>query len=141
MKILLLEDDRTLHQSLKAYLEIESFEVSSAFCAADVYDLTFENAFDLYLFDVSLLGESGFDILKALREAGDTTPTIYITALTDIASMTQGFNAGADDYIKKPFDPEELVLRIKSRYLKETLITYKDIGNFHIILNKLKAKR
>lgn len=128
MKIVLLEDNRTLHESLKAYLQMEKFEVSSAFCADDVYDLTFEKRFDLYIFDVNLLGENGFEVLKALRDAGDKTPTIYITALTDISSMKQGFNAGADDYIKKPFDPEELVLRIKSRYLQETLIGYKDIS-------------
>ncbi|CAA6803809.1 MAG: DNA-binding response regulator CiaR [uncultured Sulfurovum sp.] len=128
MKILLLEDDKTLHESLKAYLKMEKFEVLSAFCAADVYALTFENSFDLYLFDVSLLGESGFDVLKALREAGDKTPAIYITALIDISSMTKGFNAGADDYIKKPFDPEELVLRIKSRYLINNFLSYKNLS-------------
>ncbi len=128
MKIVLLEDNRTLHESLKAYLQMEKFEVSSAFCADDVYDLTFEKRFDLYIFDVNLLGENGFEVLKALRDAGDKTPTIYITALTDISSMKQGFNAGADDYIKNPFDREELVIRIKSGYLKETLIGYKDIS-------------
>ena len=128
MKILLLEDDKTLHHSLKAYLEMEAFEVASAFDAHDAYELSYESTFNLYIFDVNLFGEeSGFDVLKALRDSGDKTPTIYITALTDISSMTEGFNAGADDYIKKPFDPEELVLRIKSRYLVDNLLHYKDI--------------
>ena len=128
MKILLLEDDKTLHHSLKAYLEMEAFEVASAFDAHDAYELSYESNFDLYIFDVNLFGEeSGFDVLKALRDSGDKTPTIYITALTDIRSMTEGFNAGADDYIKKPFDPEELVLRIKRRYLVDNRIHYKDI--------------
>ena len=128
MKILLLEDDKTLHNSLKAYLEMEAFEVESAFNAQEAYDLTYKSTFDLYIFDVNLFGEeSGFDVLKALRDAGDKTPTIYITALRDIGSMTEGFNAGADDYIKKPFDPEELVLRIKSRYLVDNLVHYKHI--------------
>jgi DNA-binding response OmpR family regulator len=128
MKILLLEDDRTLHNSLKAYLEMELFHVSSAFTADEAYDLTYNESFDLYIFDVNLGVDSGFDILKSLRSSGDRTPTIYITALTDISSMTEGFNAGADDYIKKPFDPEELVLRIKSRYVKDNFLTYKDIS-------------
>lgn len=127
MKILLLEDNVTLHESLKAYLEMENFNVSSAFNAEDVYRLTFKNAYELYLFDVNLLGENGFQVLKSLRDAGDQTPTMYITALTDIGSMTHGFEMGADDYIKKPFEPEELVLRIRNRYLKTTYIYYKDI--------------
>jgi len=127
MKILLLEDDLILHESLKIYLEMEDFEISSAFNAQDVYDITFENSFDLYIFDVNLVGENGFEILKSLRDSGDVTPAIYTTALVDITSVTKGFNMGADDYIKKPFDPEELVVRIKSRYMKSDNLTYKNI--------------
>ena len=127
MKILLLEDNKTLHQSLKAYLEMELFQIFSAFSADEAYDLTYDNSFDLYIFDVNLGVDNGFEILKSLRRSGDRTPTIYITALTDIVSMTQGFKAGADDYIKKPFDPEELVLRIKSRYMVNNLLSYKNI--------------
>jgi DNA-binding response OmpR family regulator len=127
MKILLLEDDKTLHYSLKAYLEMESFHVSSAFSAEEAYDLSYEGSFDLYIFDVNLGIDNGFEVLKSLRNAGDNTATIYITALIDISSMTQGFNAGADDYIKKPFDPEELVLRIKNRYVVDNFLKYQDI--------------
>ncbi len=127
MKIVLLEDDIILHESLKEYLELEGFEIYSAFNAEQLYDITFNTSFDLYIFDVNLNGESGFEILKNLRDSDDMTPTIYITALQDINSMTQGFNSGADDYIKKPFEPEELVLRIKSRYIKNDNIIYQDI--------------
>lgn len=127
MKILLLEDDKTVHKSLKAYLEMEKFIVQSAYTADEIYEETYVNSFDLYIFDVNLGLDNGFDILKSLRRSGDNTPTIYITALVDISSMTKGFDAGADDYIKKPFDPEELVLRIKSRYLVDNLLHYNDI--------------
>jgi len=139
MKILLLEDDHNLHESLKAYLEMEDFEISSAFSADEAYDLAYENNFDLYIFDVNLGDdENGFEVLTALRRANDKTPTIYASALTDISSMTQGFNAGADDYIKKPFDPEELVLRIKSRYMsQESLLSYKDV-TYNIINREIK---
>ena len=60
-----------------------------------------------------------FVIEKALKDAGDNTPAIYITALSDINSIAKGFEIGADDYIKKPFDPEELVIRIKRKYEQE----------------------
>jgi DNA-binding response OmpR family regulator len=129
MKILLLEDDKILSESLSEYLQSEGFEVDIAEDGEKVYDLTFENSYDLYIFDVNVPKENGFDVLKQLKEADDTTPTIYITALTDINSISQGFALGAEDYIKKPFDPEELVIRIKSKYFKEEQksIIYKDL--------------
>jgi len=128
MKILLLEDDEILCESLQEYLESEGFDVDVAHDGEKVYDLTYENKYDLYIFDINVPKENGFDVLKQLKEADDKTPTIYITALTDINSISKGFALGAEDYIKKPFDPEELVIRIKSKYLKEdNLITYKDI--------------
>ncbi len=119
MKILLLEDDKILSESLKEYLELENFEVTLATNGEEVYDLTFEQKFDLYIFDINVPKENGFEVLKALKEADDNTPTIYITALTDINSIAKGFEIGADDYIKKPFDPQELVIRIKSKYMQK----------------------
>ena len=129
MKILLLEDDKNLHISIKAFLEMEGFIVESAYCSDDVYNLTYENSYDLYIFDVNVPGNNGFNILKSLKGAEDKTPTIYTTALIDITSIEEGFEAGADDYIKKPFDPEELVIRIKNRYMKiDELLKYKNLS-------------
>ena len=142
MKILLLEDDHNLHESLKAYLEMEEFIVYSAFTADEAYRLAYENRFDLYIFDVNLGNdENGFEVLKALRNSNDITPTIYASALTDISSITQGFNAGADDYIKKPFDPEELVLRIKSRYMgqENNVLIYKNMS-YNVVSRELKQE-
>ena len=128
MKILLLEDDEILSESLQEYLEIEGFEVDVAFDGEEVYDLTFENQYDLYIFDINVPKEDGFKVLKSLKDADDNTPTIYITALTDINSISKGFALGAEDYIKKPFDPEELVIRIKSKYLKsDEIISYQNL--------------
>ncbi|MDF1874495.1 response regulator transcription factor [Sulfurimonas sp. SAG-AH-194-I05] len=128
MKILLLEDDKNLHASLKAFLEMEDFVVASAFNSDDVYNLTYDNHYDLYIFDVNVPGDDGFKILQSLKNANDTTPTIYTTALVDITSVGKGFASGADDYIKKPFAPEELVIRIKSRYMKSETLRYKNIS-------------
>ena len=82
----------------------------------EVFDLTFEKDYDLYILDINVPDTDGFDVLRALKDAGDETPAIYITALTDINSISRGFRIGAEDYIKKPFDPEELVIRIRSKY-------------------------
>ena len=67
MKILLLEDDKNLHASIKAFLEMEGFEVDSAYKSDDVYDLTYEDTFDLYIFDVNVDGDDGFKILNKYR--------------------------------------------------------------------------
>jgi len=121
MKILLLEDDRILCASLQEYLEAEGYNVDVAYRGVEVFDLTFDNKYDLYILDVNVPDTDGFDVLSALKESGDETPAIYITALTDIESISRGFRIGAEDYIKKPFDPEELVIRIKNKYEKKNL--------------------
>ena len=122
MKILLLEDDKILCESLKEFLELEGYIVDTAHRGPEVFDLTFEQTYDLYILDVNVPEIDGFDVLASLKDAGDETPAIYITALTDINSISKGFAIGADDYIKKPFDPEELVIRIKRKYQKDDVV-------------------
>jgi len=129
MKILLLEDDKILCDSLREFLELEGYSVDVVHRGLEVFDRTFEKKYDLYILDVNVPEVDGFDVLASLREAQDTTPAIYITALTDINSIAKGFEIGADDYIKKPFDPEELVIRIKQKYEKveEDLLYLNDL--------------
>jgi DNA-binding response OmpR family regulator len=115
MKILLLEDDRLLGESLKEYLELEGWSVTWVADGEAVFDATFDERFDIYVLDINVPEVNGLDVLRALRESGDTTPCIYVSALVDIETITEGFEAGAVDYLKKPFDPEELVLRIRHR--------------------------
>jgi DNA-binding response OmpR family regulator len=129
MKILLLEDDKILCDSLREYLEGEGYSVDVAHRGTEVFDLTFSNTYDLYILDINVPDTNGFDVLSSLKEAGDETPAIYITALTDINSISKGFRIGAEDYVKKPFDPEELVIRIKSKYEKpDTFISLGDLS-------------
>ena len=113
IKILLLEDDPNLAKSLIKYLRRHDYEVDWAKQGEEAIDLSYDNRYDLYLFDVNVPLVNGIDVLTGLRQAEDRTPTIIISAQIDIDSMTKGFTAGADDYVKKPFDPEELLLRIK----------------------------
>jgi len=120
MKILLLEDDTVLGESLQEFLEMEGFEVEHVTRGEEVYDRTFEARYDLYILDINVPDINGLEVLKELYEAEDRTPAIYISALTDIRSITQGFDLGAIDYLKKPFDPEELLLRIR-RHFQQTL--------------------
>ncbi len=124
MKILLLEDDHILCDSLREFLELEGYKVDVAHRGTEVFDLTFAQKYDLYILDVNVPEVNGFDVLSSLKDAGDETSAIYITALTDINSISKGFDIGAEDYIKKPFDPEELLIRIKRKYQKEDILIY-----------------
>ncbi len=127
-RVLLVEDDRVLAQSLKKYLEINGIGAELAYSFSDAVDLLERKRFDLYVLDVNLGDGDGIELLEDLRHFKDDTPTIFISALTDIQTITRGFNAGAEDYLKKPFDPEELVIRIKARLKKqENELRYGDI--------------
>jgi len=112
-KLLLLEDDPNLAKTLIKYLRFNEYEVDWAKDGEEAIELTYHNNYLLYLFDINVPLLNGIDLLQSLREAEDFTPTIIISAMVDVASVTKGFLAGADDYLKKPFDPEELLIRIK----------------------------
>ena len=113
-KILLLEDDEILYETLVELLEAESFEVVHVKDGREALDATFVSGFDIMLLDVNVPFMDGFELLRELREAGNHTPAIFLTALTDIASLSHGFEIGTDDYIKKPFDFDELLIRIRA---------------------------
>ena len=118
--ILILEDDRLFNETLQDYLEDKGHRLAFALDPYTALDLSYEHNFDCYLFDVNLPYESGFELLSKLRYSGDTTPTIFITSREEKSSLVSGFEAGADDYIKKPIDLEELHLRINA-LLKRTV--------------------
>ncbi len=112
VKILLLEDDKLFNETLQDFLEEEDFIVDYALDPYSALDLTYQHTYDLYLFDVNLPYESGFNLLEKLRTSGDMTPTIFLTSRDDKASLVEGFEIGGDDYMKKPIDLDELLLRI-----------------------------
>jgi len=114
-RLLLLEDDPVLAKILIKYLGSHNYQIDWAKNGDEAVDLSYLHCYCLYLFDINVPLLNGIDLLKLLRDADDMTPTIIISALVDVKSVTQGFIAGADDYLKKPFDPEELMIRIKAK--------------------------
>lgn len=126
--ILLLEDNEILSQTITSILRAEGHDVHKASNGREAYDLTFVNRYDLYLFDVNVPAPSGFEVLQELRSAGDTTTTFFITALSDIDSISKGFDIGANDYLKKPFDLDEFLVRVRAALKRnQQVIYYKDI--------------
>ncbi len=140
-QILLLEDDKLFNETLEDFLDEEGYMLS---CALDPYtalDMAYEKNFDLYLFDVNLPYESGFDLLKKLRESGDRTPTIFITSRDDKASLRQGFMTGADDYLKKPVDLDELLLRIEAVLRRQIRNEQSVVGDYTLDAKNMKLYR
>lgn len=117
--ILNIEDDVLLLETMEDFLSMQGHHVTCARGGKEALDLCYNQLFDLYLWDINLPDINGLECLKLLRESGDKTPAIFITSRTDKQSLQEGFMIGGDDYIKKPFDVDELNLRIKailSRY-------------------------
>lgn len=126
MKILLLEDDQILSETLELFLSRAGYILDIAFTMEEAENLTYENNYDLYLFDINLPEGSGLELLEGLRHAEDNTPTMFITALSDMQSISDSFKLDAMDYIKKPFDPEELLIRIGAKF-KKNILTHRHI--------------
>lgn len=114
MKIFLLEDDEILNEVICAFLQEQSYEVCSSFDGEEAQDVLYEKKFDLLLLDVNVPSVRGFELLKSLRQHGIRTPAIFITSFDAMADLKKGFESGCDDYIKKPFEFDELNLRIEN---------------------------
>jgi len=112
--ILIVDDDARLRALLSRYLSENGFRVSTAADAAEARDQLRFLQPDLLVLDVMMPGESGLELTRALREENAGTPVLLLTARGAPEDRIVGFEAGADDYLPKPFDPRELVLRIRA---------------------------
>ncbi len=117
-KILLLEDDDLLNEIITEFLQENGFEVESFFDGEAAFDAIEQNKYDMLLLDINVPNIDGFEILSYLREIKNKTPIIFITSLTNVANIKKAFDLGVNDYLKKPFDLEELLIRMKY-HLKE----------------------
>lgn len=114
MKILVIEDDGVIHDTLVDNLTFEGYEVDSAYDGEAGYKLSLENQYDLILLDLMLPFIKGMDILKNIRKKHIDTPVIILTANNEEHTKLEGFRVGADDYVCKPFSLPVLIARIKA---------------------------
>ena len=111
-KILLLEDDELLGETIEDLLDDAGYAITWCRNGQEALDKSYEGRYDLYLFDINVPLIDGLSLLNELRGANDATPTIFLTSHQEHAKVLQGFENGADDYIKKPAEPQELLFRI-----------------------------
>ena len=113
-KILVLEDDELFASTVEDFLTDEGFEVDIAIDGEECLELNFKKNYDLYIFDINVPKINGLELLEQLRTSGDNTPSIFLTSYKDKDTLQTAFLNGCDDYLKKPADLDELLLRIKA---------------------------
>ena len=111
-QILVVEDDRDLNRTVCAFLNNSGYRATGCLGAADAYDAMYERVFDLIISDIMMPGIDGFEFAKTVRSLNENIPILFMTARDDFASKQRGFRIGVDDYMVKPIDLDELLLRI-----------------------------
>lgn len=124
-KILIVEDEESIAELEKDYLELSGFEVEIENNGSSGLERALNEEFDLFILDLMLPGTDGFEICKKIREVKNT-PIIMVSAKKEDIDKIRGLGLGADDYITKPFNPMELVARVKSQ-----LRRYTSLGDIH----------
>lgn len=113
-KLLIVEDDRELNRTVCSFLCDNGYEAVGCTDANEAYDALYENVFDLIITDVMMPGTDGFEFAAGVRDTNADIPILFMTARDDIGSKQRGFRSGADDYMVKPIDLNELILRIEA---------------------------
>jgi two-component system, OmpR family, response regulator QseB len=114
MRVLVVEDDRMIAQGLNTALKQDGYAVDGVSDGKSASAALRSSRFDVVLLDLGLPERDGLDVLRELRSRGDATPVIIVTARDDVQNRIQGLDAGADDYIVKPFDLDEVAARMRS---------------------------
>lgn len=133
MRILIAEDDPKLLKSLVHIFELNNYAVDSVDNGADAFDFAFSGEYDGLILDIMMPGMDGVTLLKKLRSSGITTPALFLTAKTEVYQRIEGLDAGADDYLPKPFSTGELLARVRAMLRRKDnftpdLLTFGDLS-------------
>ena len=134
MKILLAEDTRDMNHVLTAALTHEGYDVDSAFDGEEALDFVRTNGYDAMVLDIMMPKKDGLQVLKVLREENIVTPVLLLTAKAEVDDRVNGLDAGADDYLTKPFAMKELLARVRAMTRRKTEYAAKKLqyGDFSL---------
>ena len=114
MRLLIAEDERDLAEALTVFFEKNQFSVDAVYTGTDAYDYAKSAEYDAVILDIMMPGLDGIEILRRLRDDGIKTPIMLLTAKGEKQDRILGFDSGADDYLPKPFEPDELISRVRA---------------------------
>lgn len=126
-KILVVEDEKDLNRTMCSFLSRCGFEAVGALNANEAYDEMYGQMFDLIISDIMMPGIDGYEFAKTVRDLNQEIPILFVTARDDFESKRKGFRAGIDDYMVKPIDLEELVLRIEALMRRSKIASSKKL--------------
>lgn len=131
-KILVVEDERELNKTVCSYLNQNGYETVGCLDAESAYDAMYDDMYDLIISDIMMPGIDGFEFAKSVRELNEEIPILFMTARDDFAAKQRGFRIGVDDYMVKPVDLDELLLRIGALLRRAKIATSRklEIGAF-----------
>lgn len=136
-RLLIVDDDADMRLLLAEYFRRLGFNVEEEESGAAALDPALSGRFDCFIFDVSMPGMSGLDLLRRVRERGVQTPAMFLTAHDAIDDKVAGFEAGADDYLAKPFSPRELEIRVEALLRRSPAIEQSSNGQERIQVGDL----
>lgn len=131
-QILVVEDDRELNRTVCSFLNRNGYQAIGCLSAEEAYDALYGGVFDLIVSDIMMPGTDGFAFAQNVREMNAVIPILFMTARDDLASKQRGFRIGIDDYMVKPIDLDELILRIGALLRRAKIAAAKklEIGSF-----------
>lgn len=135
IKVLVLEDDQHLNEIVTTYLSVNGYQVKGCLHANDAYDAMYNEHFDLIISDIMMPDIDGFQFAQTVRRLNTQIPILFMTARDDMSAKQKGYQAGIDDYIVKPVEMEELVLRIKALVRRANILTNKKIAIGNLVLD------
>ncbi|MCH4178842.1 MAG: response regulator transcription factor [Megasphaera sp.] len=135
MKILLAEDERDMSAALVAVLQHSGYHVDPVYDGAAALQKGTDNTYDCMVFDIMMPKMDGLEVVKHLRDSGDVTPVIMLTAKAEVDDRITGLDAGADDYLTKPFAMGELLARIRSMTRRNNTFTPSKLSAGHVELD------
>lgn len=142
LNLLLVEDDIDLATAVIEYLEMESIQCDSAFNGLAGLNLIESNEYQVIILDLNLPKMDGLEVCKKMRDQGDDTPVLMLTARDSLDDKVTGFNAGTDDYLVKPFAMEELIVRVKALSLRRSgQVSNLKVGDLCLDLINKSAQR
>lgn len=139
--ILVVEDDTQLNQTVCTYLNDRGYSAKGCLNAQDAYDVLYNSLYDLIISDIMMPGIDGYEFAATVRGINRTVPILFMTARDDINSKQKGFRAGIDDYMVKPIDLDELILRIEALLRRANIMENKKlkIGNLTLDADAVTA--
>lgn len=134
-KVLVVEDDRDLNRTVCAFLNRNGYVAEGALSAGEAYDIMYGNVFDMIISDIMMPDTDGFEFARTVREQNQEIPILFMTARDDFAAKQRGYRVGIDDYMVKPIDLEELLLRIGALLRRAKIVSSKKLVVGNIVLD------